>query len=206
MSVLHAVSALRLMNREKVKELLSLMPRPAAARLRLRLRYTETVIGAFVDTDVVTFNPEQSVGDALRQFRREGQRTGHTIYVLNELRQLGGVVHLSDLLGARDRSTITKIVRPAPAVLHTGAALQTVSNHPAWLSHDSLPVINRNGVFQGVLRRSKVMEEERQLLNTVAEQNELATTRDALADIFWIAVGALFVGNTHSVNNNKVED
>lgn len=206
MPVLSAVAALRLMKREQVKTLLTLMPRPKAAQLRLRLRYTEAVIGAFVDNDVVTFHPDQSAGDALRQFKREGQRTGHTIHVLNELRQLAGVVQLSDLVSARDRSTIKRIMRPGPVAIHAGAALQTAASHPAWLTHDSLPVINRTGVFQGVLRRSKVMEEEQQLINELAEQNELAATRDALADIFWIAVGALFISNPHSTARNKVED
>jgi magnesium transporter len=206
MPVLSALAPLRLMKREQVKAILTLMPRPMAAQLRLRLRYTEAVIGAFVDTDVVTFHPDQSVGDALRQFRREGQRTGHTIHVLNEGREVAGVVHLSDLVSARDRSTIKKIMRPGSAEIHAGAALQTATSHPAWLTHDSLPVINRNGVFQGVLRRSKVMEEEQQLINELAEQNELTTTRDALADIFWIAVGALFVSSTNSSARNKVEE
>lgn len=206
MPALTAVAALRLMKREQVKALLALMSRPVAAQLRLRLRYTEAVIGAFVDTDIVTFHPDQSAGDALRQFKRDGQHTGHTIHVLNDQRQIAGVVHLSDLVSARDRSTIKQIMRPDPVEIHAGAALQTASSHPAWLTHDSLPVINRNGVFQGVLRRSKVMEEEQQLINELAEQNELATTRDALADIFWIAVGALFVSNPHSTARSKVID
>jgi Mg/Co/Ni transporter MgtE len=206
MPVLSALAVLRLLNREQAKELLTLMPRPVAAQLRLRLRYTSAVVGAFVDTDVVTFHPDQSVADALRQFRREGKRTGHTIHVLNEMRQVAGVVHLSDLVSARDRSRINKIMRAGPAEIHAGAALETATNHPAWLTHDSLPVINRSGVFQGVLRRSKIMEEEQQLINELAEQNELATTREALADIFWIAVGALFFSSAHSTERNRVED
>jgi Mg/Co/Ni transporter MgtE len=205
MPVLAAVAALRLMKREHVKGLLAVMPRTAAARLRLRLRYSETVIGAFVDADVVTFTPNHRVGDALRLFRRAGQHTGQTIHVLDERRRLAGVVELSDLLGERDRSMIRRVMRPASIVLNARAAVQTVNSHPAWLTHDSLPVVNREGVFQGVLRRSKVMEEH-ELLTEVAERNELATTRAALADIFWIGVGALFVGNAGVAERNKAGD
>jgi Mg/Co/Ni transporter MgtE len=203
---LTAVAALRLMNTDQVKHLFAAMPRAAAARLRLRLRYPETLVGSFVDADVLTFNLEQRVSDALRLVRRVGQRVGHTLYVLDDHRRLAGVVDLSDLLGERDRSRIQRVLRPAPMVLNVRTALQTVSNHPAWLTHDSLPVVNRDGVFQGVLSRSRVMTEEHQLFTEVAERNELSITRTALADIFWLSVASLFTGNSGSTTRHKVKD
>ena len=203
---LAAVAVLRLMNAEQVKGLFSAMPRPAAARLRLRLRYPETVIGSYVDADALTLNLDQRVGDALRLVRRVGQRTGHTLCVLDEQRRLAGVVDLRDLLGERDRSKIQRVLRPAPVVLNARAALQTVANHPAWLTHDSLPVVNREGLYQGVLARAKVMTEEQHLLTEVAERNELSATRTALADIFWLGVAALFTGNAGASAQHKTED
>jgi magnesium transporter len=204
--VLTAVAVLRVLQRDQVKTLLAGMPRSAAARLLLRMRYQETLIGAYVDDDVITLRQDQRVGDALRLFRRTGQHTGHVIYVLDEHRHLAGVVDLGDLLGERDRGIIQRLMHPAPVVLNARAALQTVSDHPAWLTHDSLPVVNRDDVFQGVLRRSNVMLEEQQLLTEVADRNETATTRSALADIFWLGVGALFVRNTGQVEHSRSED
>jgi len=185
---------LRLLGRDQVKALLSGMPRPAAARLRLRLRYPDTVIGSFVNGEVLTLQPEHRVGDALRLLRRGSQRPGNTLYVLDERRHLMGVVELGDILGQRDRTLIQHLIRPAPLVLSARAALLTVANHPLWLTHDSLPVVDRAGVFQGVLPRSKVVEEEQQLLAGVADRNELSTTRAALADIFWLGMAALLTG------------
>jgi Mg/Co/Ni transporter MgtE len=206
MAVPAAVAPLRLMKREQMKALLAAMPRHAAARLRLRLRYAETVIGAFVDADVVTFMPDQRVGDALRLYRHAGQHAGQTLYVLDASRHLAGAVDLSDLLGEPDRSMIQRVMEPASVVLNARAALQTVTNHSAWLTHDSLPVVNREGVFQGVLWRSQVMEGERELLTRVADRNELTTTCAALADIFWMGVGALFVSDAEPVIHSKVEE
>jgi Mg/Co/Ni transporter MgtE len=201
-----ATAALRQMQRERLKALLATLPRPTAARLRLRLRYSESIIGAFVDADVVTFTPDHRVGDALRLFRRAGQRTGQTVYVLDDRRRLVGAVDLSDLLGQRDRSLLQRAMRPVTLALSVRSAIQTVTNHPAWLTHDNLPVVDRNGVFQGVLWRSKVMEEERELLSEVAERNEQATTRAALADIFWMGVGALLIGNTDPASHDKEKE
>jgi len=52
--ILAAVSALRVMKQQQVQDLLALIPRPLAARLRMRLRFSESVVGAFVDEDVLT--------------------------------------------------------------------------------------------------------------------------------------------------------
>jgi NTP pyrophosphatase (non-canonical NTP hydrolase) len=54
-------------------------------------------------------------------------------------------------------------------------------------------VVNRNDVFQGVLRRAKVMVNELQESIDVKEQNDIASTSSALADIFWTVLGSIFV-------------
>jgi len=201
-----SVAVLRHMHHDQVKELLERIPRTMAVRLRLGLRYSETVIGTFVDANVITLKPDHHVGDALRLYRREGQYTGHTIYVLDELRHLAGQVYLNDLLGVRDRSIVSRIMQPVPAVLNARTTLQSVARHPAWLTNDSLPVINRNNIYQGVLRRDQVMKKDNQLISNVTEHNELASTRAALADIFWMAVGALVVGGSAPLEHNEEED
>jgi magnesium transporter len=203
MPIPSAIAVLRHMQQDQVKELLESMPRTLAVRLRLGLRYSDTMVGAFVDAKVITFTPEQHVGEALRQYRHEGQYTRHIIYVLDEQRQLAGQVHLDDLLSARDRSLIRRLMQPVPAVLNTRATMQSVARHPAWLTNDNLPVTNRNSIYQGVLWRDKVMEKDQQLVRTVTEHSELASTRTALAEIFWLAVGALFVGGVTETEHNE---
>lgn len=186
---------LRSMDREVRKAVLATVSGPLAARLRLRLRYPETVIGALVVADVLTLGRDLRVSDALRLIRRSRQSPGHLIYVLDERRRLGGMVDLGDLLSERDRSLVNRVMKPVPLALNARAALSSVSNHPAWLTHECLPVVNRDGLFQGVLPRSTVMREEQQLLAEVEERSELATTRAALADVFWLAVASLFAGS-----------
>ena len=193
-----AVSALRLLESKQVHVILRELPRSRAAQIRLRLRFSEWVIGAFVEDDVLTLSPNHRVGDALRLVRNSGQRTSQTIAVVDSSRRLVGLVDLCDLLNNSDRRSVRHVMQPVVHVLNARAAVQTVSGHPAWMTHDSLPVVNRNGIFQGVLRRARVMEEEAHVLNEIADRNELITTRSALADIFWLAVGALFIGSERS--------
>ncbi|WP_164513483.1 magnesium transporter MgtE N-terminal domain-containing protein [Thiosocius teredinicola] len=197
-----AVSALRMCDEKQTHTVLKHLPRPKAARIRLRLRFSEWVIGAFVDDDVLTLSPQQRVGDALRLLRSSGHPAGQTIVVVDSHRRLIGIVDLCELLHQSDRRIVRHVMQPVAHVLNARAALQTVANHPAWMENDSLPVVNRNGIFQGVLRRSRVRQEETQLLNEIVERNELMTTRSALADIFWLAVGALFIGPGRSEERN----
>jgi len=203
--ILAAVSALRVMKQQQVQDLLALIPRPVAARLRIRLRFSELVVGAFVDEDILTLSPTHRVGDALRLYRHSGHRTGQMIPVLDEKRHLLGIVDLYDLLGNTDRRLVQHLMHPPDHVLVGRTALHTVTNHPAWLRQDSLPVVNRNGIFLGVLRRSRVTEDGPQLLSEVAENNDLISTRAALADIFWLAVGALFAGNSSRADRSQRE-
>lgn len=205
MQVHSAVAALRHMKHDKAKKLIDSMPRTLAVRLRLGLRFSETVIGSYVDVHVITLKPEHHVSDALRLYRQEGRQTGYTIYVLDDNRHLLGEVHLNDLLGARDRTLISRIMHPSDAVFNTRMPLHSVANHVAWLTNDNLPVLNRNNVFQGVLWRDRVIDEDQELINNVSRHSELASTRAALADILWMVVGSLFVSDSKTAESDKVE-
>ena len=123
--------------------------------------------------------------------------------MLDEQRHLAGQVHLDDMLSARDRCLIRSLMQPVPAVLNTRATLQSVARQPAWLTNDSLPETNRNNIYQGVLWRDKVRGNDQHLIHEVTEQSELASTRAALADIFWMAVGALFVGGVTPTEHDE---
>jgi Mg/Co/Ni transporter MgtE len=196
MPTIKSVASLRLIKREHANALLTLMPKTRAALLRVRLYHADTLIGAYIDSDIVTFHPEQRVSDALRLFRRDGQRTGHTIYVLDDQQHVTGLLQISDLLSASDHTLVKTIMSPVMKILHSRAPLQTVNSYQAWLVYDSLPVINRNGVFQGVLRRDNVIGETDYPANEVDFRDNADATRVALSDIFWIAIGALFAGGS----------
>ena len=45
-----------------------------------------------------------------------------------------------------------------------------------------------------MLRRSRVIQEKESLIGDIVERNDQITTRAALADIFWLAIGALLIG------------
>ena len=54
--------------------------------------------------------------------------------------------------------------------------------------------------------RSKVIAKHEELIGTVADQNEMAITRAALADILWMSVGALLMGGTNADSDKRKQD
>jgi magnesium transporter len=189
-----AAERLRNLVPERRRELLAAMPRTRAPRLRVLLRYAEGSIGAALSTDVLTLPQDIRVGEAVRLARRSADRLARSLYVLDPGFRLKGMVDVCRLLAEKDRAPLARILEPAPVVLYARAGLHTVEAHEAWVRHETLPVVNRQNVFQGVLPRAAVLRDDAGLLAEVSDYRDLATTQWALADVFWLAVTGLFAG------------
>lgn len=187
-----AIIVMRVMQRDFRNALFRALPRMTTARLRVQLRYPEALIGSLVDADAFTLTPDLRISDALRLLRRAGGQVAQQIYVIDDQRRVKGCVDLGELVSERDRTPLSRIVRPAPVLLNARAPLHTVDDLDAWLRYDSLPVVDRRGTFQGILRRQAITRDERALLAGISTEREFETTRIAISDIFWLAVGALF--------------
>ena len=187
-----AAEAMRSLDRERMREVLGLLPRTTAARVRIRLRYPEGSVGSVVDADVLTLNVDMLVGEAVRLTRRAPDRLHHILYVLDTRRRLRGLVDICDLLVEKDRLTVARVMKRPEVILHARTSLLAVESHPAWLTADSLPVVTRAGVFQGVLPRDMVVREETQLATEVSQQQQVVATQGALSDVLWLALSALF--------------
>jgi Mg/Co/Ni transporter MgtE len=198
-------SAERLRNlpADRRRELLAALPRTRAPHLRVLLRYAEGSIGAVLDTDVLTLPQDIRVGEAVRLARRSAHPVENSLCVLDAAFRLKGMVDVCRLLAEKDRTPLSRIMEPAPVVLYARAGLHTVEAHEAWVRHETLPVVNRQNVFQGVLRRTSVLRDDAALLPELADHRELATTQRALADVFWLAVTGLFAGGARSARQRR---
>lgn len=201
-----AVLVIRSMNRDSHRALFRSMPRAAAFRLRLQMRYPEALIGSLVDSDAITLLPEQRVMDALRVMRGGKRRVSQQVYVIDGDRRLVGFVDLTALIANRERTSLSRILQPVPVALNARAPLHMAEDLDVWLSFDSLPVVDRRGIFQGVLRREAIGRENRSLLAGISSEREFGKTRTALADIFWLVVGSLLAPRDSSTFANRKDD
>lgn len=186
-----AVLTMRSMNRELHYTFYRKMPRVAALRLRLQMRYPEALVGSLVDSDAITLQPDQRVSDALKLIRGGKRRVAQQIYVVNKERHVMGYVDLTTLIANREWTPLSRIRQNIPVVLNTRSPLRTVEELDAWLSFDSLPVVDRLGSFQGVLRREAIVREDHSQLRGISQDREFSRTHSAITDVFLLFVGSL---------------
>lgn len=201
-----AVLVMRAMPRPLHAALFRAMPRTAALRLRAQMRYPEALVGSLVDPDAITLLPEQRVLDALRLMRGGRRRVSQQVYMVTEERRLTGYVDITRLIAARERTPLSRLVQPVPLTLNARAPLHTAEDLDIWLKFDSLPVVDRRGTFQGVLRREAISREGRSLLAGISAEREFGRTRTALADIFWLAVGSLLTPRDPATPADRRDD
>jgi magnesium transporter len=192
MATAPAAERLRAMARPRVQTLLARLPRLSATRLRIRMRHPEGTVGSLVDTDVLTLTQDLKVSEALRLTRSSRDRVLHELYVLDDRGRLKGVAELPELLAEKDRAPITRVTHRVPYLLFARASLRSAEDHPAWSTREHLPVVDREGVFQGVLARTLLHDEERGVHPEQTDAEDLAITQRALADVLWLALSPLF--------------
>lgn len=186
-----AVLIMRSMKRDQHRDYYQEMPRAAALRLRMQMRYPEALVGSLVDSEVITLQPDHRVVDALRLIRTGKSRVSQQIYIVDNARRLRGYIDLTTLVSNRERIPIARIRKKVPLTLNTRAPLHVVDDLEAWLDFDNLPVVDRTGNFQGILRREAIFREDHSLLQSISPEREFSRTSGALTNIFWLAIGSL---------------
>lgn len=186
-----AVLVMRSMNRDIHHVFYRKMPRVAALRLRLQMRYPEALVGSLVDSEAITLQPDQRISDALKLIRGGKNRVSQQIYIVDKERHVLGYVDLTTLIANREWTPLSRISKNIPLLLNTRSPLHTAEELDAWLNFDSLPVVDRLGSFQGVLRKEAIIRVDHSLLRGISKEREFKRTYGALTDIFWLSVGSL---------------
>ncbi|UCH54134.1 MAG: magnesium transporter, partial [Pseudomonadota bacterium] len=169
--------------------LLSEMPAATAMACRLLLRYPEDSVGALADTEVLAVLPSLPVREVLARLRTARDGVGDFLYLVDEERRLRACLRPASLLHATGTLSVGALEAARVPVLPAQAAPQSVSDHPGWNSHSTLPVVDRDGRLIGALRQSVLMQS---LSHPVAKsETNQPSALAALADTGWTAVAGL---------------
>lgn len=119
---------------------------------RISQRDLEKTIIHFTDVAPYSFNPEQSVLEALEIIRdKKTERRAEYFYVVDEKQILRGFVTLSDLLFSSSEATIKSIMDRDVLSLYDDETLEKGLQFLAQHQLLVVPVINRDGLFLGIL-------------------------------------------------------
>ena len=160
-----------------------------ARAFRLLLRYPEGTAGALMDPSVLGVPDDVTVAEALERVRRDPTHVLYYTYAIGSEGALSGVANLRELMAADPDRTLSSVVTRNPWSLSVTAGVAAITAHPAWERVHALPVVERHR-FVGVLRYKVMRRLERGLAVRTPEE-QTASTRAALAELFGLGVAGL---------------
>jgi len=100
---------------DKAQDILELMDQEDAEDVQELMEHEEDTAGGLMTTEYVSFEPELTVEDALREYRLEApdveQASAYTLFVLDKDERLIGEVSLMDLVLNQPHKTLGEIMR-----------------------------------------------------------------------------------------------
>ncbi len=147
-----AAAILRYSSDASRQALLGKFSRRHALRISILLRYPKTLVGAWMDSVMVSLQPDTGIADAKAQVM-EGKYDYRDIYVVNRHNEVVGAVSVIDLLQHKDTDqTVAKIMNPVNSPIVASLTLEQGIDWEAWMEFDTLPVVDHESKFVGIVR------------------------------------------------------
>ncbi len=119
--------------------------------------YKEGSVGRFADPHVLTFTGDRTVSDAIQWIQNQQNQVSHEIYVVDRHSMLLGSVSIQELLIADIDKRLKAITHPLEQILSSNWAIEDILISPLWLTNHTLPVIDTDKVFLGVISYSSLL-------------------------------------------------
>lgn len=155
-----AVDILLTFSERKREHLLELLPTSTREELEYLLRLAKTPIGDLVSPEFIVVHPDYTVKQTIEKIRRETIDFSSltAIYVVNEKKQLVGVVSLHELLLHSEHTPLSKFMIQNVVVVHLTTPEELVIKKMLKYKLYSLPVIDQDRKILGVVNIDDVGE------------------------------------------------
>lgn len=184
-----AAALIRRQSPEKSAELLKTIPAGRRRKVETLVAQRARTAGALADPDALVLGPRLTAGEALTRFRVELIHAAHALPVVDEDGRLVGLVEPRDLTSARKPQLIGDLMQKRFPRLPARTPLRSLGIDAAWQTHSTLPVVDSNGAFIGILSH----ETWRSALDDASGSTPAApaSTSEALGDLFGLGVGGM---------------
>lgn len=150
----NTASILRVVPDASRKQLLAALPKKLSSDLVSTLTYPADTVGAKMSTNIIVMASDQTVREAVSEFRQIKRTKTGVAYVVDGSRKLLGIVNAHELLQLSKDSKLGKVVDTSILSISARARLSAVKSMPAWDDYAYLPVVNRQNILIGALSRS----------------------------------------------------
>ncbi|HHU19313.1 MAG TPA: magnesium transporter [Bacilli bacterium] len=155
-----AVDILNDLDKNKVASYLTIMPDDEADEIKALLHYEEKTAGSIMTTEFVVVSIDMTVKEAMRHLRKVAPdaETIYYIYVVNQDRQLVGVISLRDLIIAEGALTIDDVVNRQVVSVSVGDDQEDIARMMRDYAFLALPVVDFQNHLLGIITVDDIMD------------------------------------------------
>jgi magnesium transporter len=160
--------------------------------IKIKLSYEENMVGAKMNTDILTLPHDITIDSALGMLRRSENKIFHYVCVLDRNKKLIGIAQLAELLVTDSNKPISSIVQKKFPFIDPNVQISSIAKHPGWNEHHILPVLNHDSILLGILDKNDIPVFKK-VKNEEVSENFISTS-NALAELFKIGLTSLLSG------------
>ena len=145
---------------DQAREVLKRIDHEDSAEVRTLLRYPEDTAGGLMQLEMVAVRADQTVQEAIEEFRRRRDEVGelHNVFVVDEHGGLIGQLPLSRLLLADPQEPVSAVMEECPLVIHADEDQEAVAHKFRRYDVVSAPVVDDHERLLGRITIDDVME------------------------------------------------
>ena len=187
------VVIMRLMSERRRERLLSTLEDMVAEQTRRMLHFADESVAALMDTDVATLAADMRTDEAMRRIRRSRRQFDGDLYVLDRQHALVGVTTLHALLKAPPAQSVSESANAECARVLAGTLQQDLLNHPLWVEHNSVAVVDNDGVLLGVVDHRSIAKASERIRSVNRNEGGLEAAL-ALGELYWVGLTGMLDG------------
>jgi magnesium transporter len=146
---------------EKAEMLLKEMDSESSQEVRELLEYPDNSAGGLMTTDVLSFNPELTVDDVIKELRIRKPEPSelYTLFVTEKNDKLVGTFDLRDLVVAQPETSISRIMKSEPVFLYDDQRIDDIAETISKYNLLAVPVVDQQNLLQGMVVVDDVVED-----------------------------------------------
>ncbi|UOQ43417.1 magnesium transporter [Halobacillus salinarum] len=160
MSTDDAVDILNELDKEKVASFLTIMDDEAAEEIKDLLHYEEKTGGSIMTTEFVVVKAGMKIREAMLHLRKEAPdaETIYYTYVINEDKQLVGVISLRDLIISEEEWLISDVMNERVVSVSVGEDQEEIARMMRDYDFLALPVVDFQDHLLGIITVDDIMD------------------------------------------------
>ncbi len=169
-----AIPPLRHLGESARERIFDHLPKSTGIGYREILRWPEGTAGAAMNPFLTVLTDDTTIAEAMKRTRSQRKAAFFYPFVVDSKQKLVGAISIRGLMQARPNQTLRDIVEEGGPRVFGSTPLSQAVRTLDWKPHESIPVVDDDGILLGAIRR--------ETLENVATQVSLSPSRLPLAD------------------------